>query len=83
MSSVLFPTYSRHVRSSEDGRYATGLSGTHNTVRDCAVAYGSRTGLKVSDDSNLVENCVKDGTLTIAIPAEPITKLVGIVKIQW
>jgi len=55
---LLFPTYSRHVRSPEDGKYRTGLSGTHNTIRNCIIAYASHTGLSVTGDSNLIENCL-------------------------
>jgi len=54
---IRFPTYSRHVRSWQPS-YRTGISGSHNVIKNCAISYASHEGLRVSGSSNLIENCL-------------------------
>ncbi len=56
--NVRFPTYSRHVRSSSYRRYSTSVYGNHNVIRKCVISYASHSGLRVSGEANIIENCL-------------------------
>jgi len=54
-----FPTYSRRIGEFDRPRTpvpSTFVSGSHNVVRNCSLAYASNAGLKVRGSYNLVEN---------------------------
>ena len=56
---LLFPTFGRRIREMDSPRSAsvkTSLTGSHNILRSCSLAYDPNAGLVVRGDHNLVEN---------------------------
>ena len=58
---LLYPSYSRTITEFDQERREsvfTKITGDHNTVRRCSIAYTNNLGLMVMGDDNTVENCI-------------------------
>jgi hypothetical protein len=58
---LLYPSYTRTITEYDEDRREsvfTKITGDHNTVRRCALAYANNLGLMTMGNSNLVENCI-------------------------
>jgi len=55
---LLFPTFARELPDGGGGDFATLVSGDHNVIRHCGLAYTPVGGLTVAGNGNLIENCI-------------------------
>ena len=58
---LLYPSYSRTITEYDQTRREsvfTKVTGDHNTVRHCSLAYANNLGLMVMGNANVVENCI-------------------------
>lgn len=58
---LLYPSYSRTITEYDQDRREsvfTKITGNHNTVRRCSLAYTNNLGLMVMGSYNTVENCI-------------------------
>ena len=58
---LLYPSYSRTITEYDQDRREsvfTKITGDHNTVRHCSLAYTNNLGLMVMGGDNTVENCI-------------------------
>ncbi len=58
---LLYPSYARTITEYDENRREsvfTRVTGDHNTVRHCSIAYANNLGLMVMGDHNTVEDCI-------------------------
>jgi hypothetical protein len=58
---LLYPSYARTITEYDETRAEsvfTKITGDHNTVRHCSLAYANNLGLMVMGASNTVEDCI-------------------------